>query len=445
MSASVVLLALSFAAASLLTLLYFALIRTVDDVAASRVHDIARALQTEGPGDLGPRLLMRNNQVVVVQLVDSAGTVVAHSSGAPARVAAAGAFGPKLTRGVRPVPFADNDLRLSGQSVQTPTGAYTIIVGGTTEGVESTVKSAALVLAVAAPAITVAAALASHWLVRRSLRSVEMIRARVAEISATGLSERVPVPPRHDEISALAETMNAMLARVHDGHRAQQQFVGDASHELRNPLTTIISALEVCIAHPELLTVELAEGALLPEAQRMRALVEDLLLLARADERGLRRGGTSVLLDEVAEAEAARMRQRAASVFVTASPTPVVADPAAMARAVHNLLDNATRHASSRVDVSVRQDGPDAVLVVADDGPGIPEGDRARVFERFVRLDAGRSRQAGGTGLGLAIVAEIIAAHDGTAKITDTPGGGATVTVVFPRSGDGRALSAKTQ
>ncbi|MGL6236155.1 MAG: HAMP domain-containing sensor histidine kinase [Segniliparus sp.] len=433
-SASVVLLALSFVAASLLALLYFTLIRTIDDAAANRVHDIARALQTEGPQDLGSRLLAPNNHVALVQLVDDSGTVIARSSAASSAPAAApGEFGPKLRRGVRAVPSADNDLRMSGQRVQTPTGAYTVIVGGTVEDVESTVEPAALVLAVATPAIAAVAALVSHRLVRRSLRSVEAIRSRVADISASGLSERVPVPPQHDEISALAETMNAMLARVQDGHRAQQQFVGDASHELRNPLTTIISALEVCIAHPQLLTTELATDTLLPEAQRMRALVEDLLLLARADERGLDRGGAHVLLDEIAGVEAARARRHTSTpIRVTAAPTPVTADSAALARVVRNLLDNAARYASSRVDVSVRSRGPEAVLVVADDGPGIPEDDRARVFERFVRLGADRSRQAGGTGLGLAIVAEIVAAHGGTAAIADTPGGGTTITVVLP-------------
>ena len=435
-SGAVVLLALSFTAASLLALLYLTLIRTVDVAAANRVHDIATALQAESPNDLGSRLLASNNHVMLVQLVDSSGTVIVRSDEAPASpLAAPGTFRPKLSRGVRATSFTNNDLRLSGQRVQTPTGAYTIIVGGTIEDVESTVESAALVLAVATPAITLAAALVSHRLVRRSLRSVEAIRSRVADISASGLSERVPVPQQRDEISALAETMNAMLARVQDGHRAQQQFVGDASHELRNPLTTIISALEVCIAHPELLTTELATDTLLPEAQRMRALVEDLLLLARADERGLPRGDAHVLLDEIAHAEASRMRQHANTpIYVTTTPTPVTAEAEALARVIRNLLDNAARHASTRVDVSVRQHGPEAVLTVADDGPGIPENDRARVFERFVRLDTDRSRQRGGTGLGLAIVAEIVAAHTGTAKITGTPGGGTTITVALPHA-----------
>ena len=128
---------------------------------------------------------------------------------------------------------------------------------------------------------------------------MDAIRNRVAEISTSDLAERVPVPASRDEIAALAVTMNEMLSRIEAGHRAQQRFLGDASHELRSPLATIISGLEAAEVHPELLDAELAINTLLPEAHRMRLLIEDLLLLARADEQSLVLRKEQVLLGDL--------------------------------------------------------------------------------------------------------------------------------------------------
>jgi signal transduction histidine kinase len=268
---------------------------------------------------------------------------------------------------------------------------------------------------------------------RRSLRSVDAIRARVAEISTSDLTERVPVPPGRDEISALAMTMNDMLARIESGHEAQRQFVGDASHELRSPLTAIISALDVAVSHPEVFDLKLATSTLVPEAQRMRVLVEDLLLLARADEHRLALHRESVRLDDIATGEVVRQRRIARrEIGVDAQPTELHGDGAALSRLVRNLLENAVRHAGRRVTVTVRPVDEYAVVTVTDDGPGIPEKDRMRVFDRFVRLDSDRARSSGGTGLGLSIVAEIATAHGGEVRIGDGIGGGTAVTVQLP-------------
>jgi signal transduction histidine kinase len=225
-----------------------------------------------------------------------------------------------------------------------------------------------------------------------------------------------------------------MLARIEAGHDAQRRFVGDASHELRSPVAAIISALDVAAAHPELLNSDLAATTLRPEAQRMQALVEDLLLLARADEGGPAWRRTDVDLDDVASNELDRLR-RVTSVTIDAElvPTRLVGDPVGLSRVVRNVLENAVRHATSRVELRVGCEGPNAVLVVGDDGPGIPEAERARVFDRFVRLDSDRARSGGGTGLGLAIVAEVVAAHGGNVTVGDRPSGGALMTVQLPR------------
>ncbi len=244
---------------------------------------------------------------------------------------------------------ANDDMRVSGQRVNTPSGDYTVLVGGGSEAVEATARTVALLLACGAPIIVAVAAGASYWLVRGSLQSVGKIRKRVAEISTSDLAERVPVPTSHDEISALAVTMNEMLARLEAGHNAQQRFVGDASHELRSPLATIISGLEVAEAHPELLDTELAVNTLLPEAQRMSTLIEDLLLLARADEQSLVLRKEDVALDDLAELEAARARREAGcTIHTDICPAGVTGDPAAISRMIRNLVDNAVRQANSR-------------------------------------------------------------------------------------------------
>jgi signal transduction histidine kinase len=207
----------------------------------------------------------------------------------------------------------------------------------------------------------------------------------------------------------------------------------NASHELRSPLATIISALEVAAAHPELLDQELAGSTLMPEAQRMRSLVEDLLLLARADERGLSVRREDIDLDDLAAGETARLRREThLAVHTDFEPTRVVGDTAALSRVLRNLLDNAARHAKSRVEFAVWSTAHTALVCVGDDGAGIPEMDRQKVFDRFVRLDSDRSRSGGGTGLGLAIVAEIVAAHHGSVRIDDRPGGGTRVTIQLP-------------
>jgi signal transduction histidine kinase len=265
------------------------------------------------------------------------------------------------------------------------------------------------------------------------MRSVDEIRSRVAEISSSDLAERVPVPDNRDEISALAVTMNEMLARIEAGHAAQKRFVGDASHELRSPLATIVSALEVAASHPELLAHLLATNTLMPEAQRMQSLVDDLLLLARADEHRLTLRAEDVDLEDLAAGEVERLCHRTRLVISTAlAPTRITGDSGALSRALRNLLDNAARHAATLIEVKVDSDGQYATASVGDDGPGIPAADRRRVMDRFVRLDEDRSRSGGGAGLGLAIVSEIVAAHNGTVSIDDRPGGGTLVTIQLP-------------
>ena len=433
-SATVVCVAFAIAGAFLVLVLYRSLLSSVDDAAAGRVRDTLAALAFDKPSELDGALLTTDQRVVAVQIIDADGRVIAHSDSAPdTPLIPVTSFGVTMRTGIPDNASPDNDMRISGQTADTRTGRYTVLAGGGSESAETTIRTVAVLLAIAAPIVIGVAAAASYRLVKRSLRSVEAIRNRVAEISASELSERVPVPSQKDEIAALATTMNEMLARVEAGHAAQRRFVGDASHELRSPLTTIISALEVAQDYPELLDDELKNGSLIPEAHRMQALVEDLLLLARADEQGLTIRKDHVDLDVIAEGDAARVRrEHGLHVYTDLEAVRLIGDVSGISRVVRNLLDNAARHAKSRIEITVAARGEQVVLTVGDDGPGIPAADRVRVFDRFVRIDTDRSRTGGGTGLGLAIVAEIVSAHSGSVGIGERLGGGTLVTVTLP-------------
>nr|WP_243731562.1 HAMP domain-containing sensor histidine kinase [Nocardioides ochotonae] len=272
----------------------------------------------------------------------------------------------------------------------------------------------------------------------RALAPVERIREEVEQITGDRLDRRVPEPPSRDEIHRLARTMNQMLERLESSRERQQRFVADASHELRSPLASIRQTAEVAQAHPGALPEgELAE-AVLEESGRMQRLVEQLLVLTRAGEAAGAHASYDVDLDDIALAEARRVRRGGLQVDTSGiGPGRVRGDGVALGQVVRNLVDNAVRHAETTVRLAVREraeDGrdPDVELVVEDDGPGIPEAERERVFDRFVRLDEARARDAGGSGLGLAIVREIVTAHGGTVAITSSPAGGARVVVRLP-------------
>jgi signal transduction histidine kinase len=261
--------------------------------------------------------------------------------------------------------------------------------------------------------------------VGRALRPVEQIRAEVAEISTGALERRVPEPASADEIGRLAQTMNTMLDRLQTGNERQRRFTADASHELRSPLASLRSQLEVARAHPDRADWILTSDDSLAEIDRMERLVRDLLMLARADAGGLKIGHDPVDLAQLARREADRVGQRGR---VTVDDTGIV-DGQVMGSAdwlgavVRNLLDNAERHAVSTVTVEVAKRGPSVEMAVANDGPSIPTEARDHVFERFARLDESRDRDAGGAGLGLSIARDVLAAHGGTIEVADSPDG----------------------
>ncbi len=253
------------------------------------------------------------------------------------------------------------------------------------------------------------------WLVtRRALRPVEGIRGEMAAITAsTDLSRRVPVPSSKDEIGRLARTTNETLAALESSVERQRRFVADASHELRSPIASLRTQLEVGVAHPELLDVP---GAV-EDTVRLQRLAADLLLLARLDA-GERPADARVdLAAMVREESSQRVADRIPVRAGELASAEVAGSRSQLGRVLGNLLDNAQRHAVSSVRVAVVREGEWAVLRVEDDGPGVPESERERIFERFVRLDDARARDDGGAGLGLAIARDVAVRHGGSLAV----------------------------
>ena len=271
------------------------------------------------------------------------------------------------------------------------------------------------------------------WLVvGRALRPVEQIRGAVTAITSADLSLRVPEPGTDDEIGRLASTMNDMLARLEDSAARQRRFVADASHELRSPLTAIRTGLEVGLSHPDRAPWPEIAGRAVRQSQRLEQLIAELLVLAKADALRLAARRQPVDLAALLADLAAATPAPGVSIDLSVAPgTATTGNPEDLSRMFRNLLDNAIRYARHRVLITAAARPEGIVVEIADDGPGIPEEERERVFGRFVRLDASREQASGSAGLGLAIAREIATAHGATIVLTEAPGGGtrAVVTV----------------
>ncbi|GAA4365942.1 HAMP domain-containing sensor histidine kinase [Nocardioides caricicola] len=310
---------------------------------------------------------------------------------------------------------------------------YVVSVAVSLEDVDESTTALLLPLAVGLPVLVLLVGATTWVATTRALAPVERIRREAEQITGDRLDRRVSEPPARDEIHRLARTVNQMLGRLQDSRDRQRQFVSDASHELRSPLASIRQTAEVARAHPGALPEDELADAVLEESVRMQRLVEQLLLLARADEGAVARTDQDVDLDDLALTVARAARRPDLRVDSSAiGPGRVRGDRVSLAQLVQNLVDNAVRHADEVVAVTVRQDGGTVELVVEDDGPGIAAEDRGRVFDRFVRLDEARARDAGGSGLGLAIVREVVTAHGGTVDVATSPLGGARFVVRLP-------------
>jgi signal transduction histidine kinase len=410
------------------------LTENLDEQLRQRASEVALLVRGGTIPDVLPG---RSDDDVVAQVVTSDGDVIAQSMG----IRGHGPLAPVRSLRVDGSPHtdhlpidADDAFRVVARHVTSADGVAIVLVAGNLDDVNEAAIALRTSLIVGIPIVAAALAALIWWLVGRTLRSVEAIRAEVVNIHGHDLHRRVPVPRGQTEIARLARTMNDMLDRLEDSTRRQERFVADASHELRSPLTRMRSELEVDLTHPEGADPRATERSILDETIGLQRLVDDLLQLARSDAGTGPTMRTALDLDDLVLRHARRLRAdgRVEVDITGVSAAQVEGDTEQLDRAIRNVADNAVRHARSRVELALSERDGDAVLTVSDDGPGIPAEERERVFERFARVDASRTAGDGGTGLGLAITREIVERHGGTIVVDPTYDAGARFVVTLP-------------
>jgi heavy metal sensor kinase len=325
-------------------------------------------------------------------------------------------------------------LRQAGRA--TPT---VLVVASPLADVDRSVERLRLLLLVAGPMALVLAGGGGWLLARAALRPVGRMTEQAEAIGADRLHDRVSVPDAADELNRLARTLNGMLDRIERGVVEQRRFVADASHELRTPLAVMRAELEVALRGDDP-AADASEvlGSAAEEVTRMSKIVDDLLTLAHRDENSLELLLAPVDLGGIAAEVAGQLRPLAEAggvrLEVEAPSVPVVADQARVTQVVTNLVDNAVKYtgAGGSVRVRVWEQGGGGALAVGDTGPGIGPEDLPKVFDRFFRLDAARTRARGGSGLGLAICKELVEAHGGRIWADSVPGAGSTFTLTLP-------------
>jgi signal transduction histidine kinase len=305
-----------------------------------------------------------------------------------------------------------------------------VVVAGDLVGGVTLLAHAAVGMVLAGIVLAGVVTAAAWFATRAALRPVDRMRLSAAALPP---GERLPVPPAVDELRALAEEFNLLLARRDDAVARLERFTGDAAHELRSPVAAIRAQAEVAVAHPDPELTGETLRAIAEETARLSTLLSDLLALARADA-GRRPPAQPVDLVAAAGAAVARATLAAADgpALELVAPTPVTAaaTPSEVATVLDNLIGNARRHAGSLVRVAVLPGGRTAArLVVEDDGPGIAEADRRRIFDRFLRLNP---EAGGGAGLGLPLVAALVQGRGGTVAVGAREGGGARFEVRWP-------------
>jgi signal transduction histidine kinase len=391
----------------------------------------------------------------VVQVIDARGRIVAASAGAdrlvPLLPAARAATVARTQAGTlvdgRPygLPEFLRVVAVPGERGET------VIAAVSFDAVRDTLTTVAHALLIGTPALLLLMIWVSWLITGSTLRPITALRRGAERVTATGVPSGLPVPEARDEVHSLAVTLNDMLSRLEGAQQRQRQFVSDTAHELRSPIASIRAQLEVALDHPGSQEWEQTAQDVLADTMRLAQLAEDLLVLARLEERaGLARGGGTRVggspeltaagtVDLAGLVTGTTGRYAQARVPVSASvpePCSVAGDADALGRMLVNLIDNAVRYARSRVTVAVTCADGSVLVTVTDDGPGIAAGDQERAFERFTTLDGARARRDGdvsGAGLGLAIVRATALAHGGTAWLEDA-GPGLRALVRLPRA-----------
>lgn len=417
---------LGLGGAVLYGVLRFVGLHTLDRSASATAHDVVSLVRTDRLPDPIPV-----TGAQIVQVVDARDRVVSASLNADRLTAML--TPPELRRALRaPVEVSGSRNGLASRLRVTATRAAAdrvVLVAQQLDQLERSARVLRRALLVTFPVLLFVLALIAWRVIGATLRPVEALRAGAERISGSGRDERLPVPDTDDEVGALARTLNSMLDRLSSSRERQRAFLGDVAHELRSPLASMRTQLEVAEQLGE--GGELVEG-LHAETVRMGALVEDLLVLARLDaDTTPLSSPVPVELGSLLEAVGARYVDERLVVRPVSPPElSVLGDHDELLRVLSNLVDNGLRHASGRVELSTERRGGRVALLVDDDGPGVPAADRERVLQRFTRLDEARARDAGGSGLGLAIVRELLARRGGRIVLADSPLGGLRVEVL---------------
>ena len=382
----------------------------------------------------------------LIQIVDLDGHVVARSANlGSARLPTPPGLIARLRQGepvLETLPdFGDEPLRLLSVPLQLGTGAYVIQVGGSLDDVHVATRWARWLFLTMSLAILGAVVLTGAMLARAILRPIDQIVLRARVMGASGLAERLPHPGGRDEISRLVETLNEMLARVEHVFEAQRRFTADASHELRSPLSRLRAELEVTLRRPrDRPEYEEALRSCLAEVARLSRLTEALLTLARLDAGESREAPRQdVALAPILGEAAARLggggQDRDISVVLEVPETLRVAvAPAAVSLVISNVLDNAIKFSppGGKVTIAAFVEDGAAVVAVSDTGPGVPEEELPRLFERFYRGSSARATDTPGVGLGLAICRLVVESQGGSITLEPAPGGGASIRIRLP-------------
>lgn len=402
-----------------------------------RVHDVAPGTSTS----FFPRLDK------FIQIVDTNGHVVARSANlGDARLPMHPDLLDERHRGEQVFEtlehFGDEPVRMLSVAIQVGAARYGIQVAGSLDDANAVLRTARYLFLAMTAGILGVVVLTGGMLARGILRPIDRIVAQARVIEGSALGKRLQHPGSRDEIARLVETLNEMLGRIEQIFDAQRRFTADASHELRSPLSRLRAELEVTLRRPrEGLEYEEALRSCLAEVERLSRLAEELLTLARLEagephEAPLEPVRLAPILDEAVTRLEPEARRREVKVLMDPPPTDLFVKfaPAAATLIVANVLDNAVKFSppGARVRIQVTSEGSAAVIAVSDSGPGVPEEEMPRLFERFYRGSAARSTEMPGVGLGLAICRLLVDAQGGGISVASAPGGGATVRVRFP-------------
>jgi signal transduction histidine kinase len=453
--------ALAAVAVVLVTALAAALNRGLNDSARQTAQEVAALVDANRLPDPVPVAA----GTAVVQVVDSGGRIVAASAGADRLV-------PLLSeREAASVARSRTGVMLDGRPYGLPEvlrvvaapghRGETVIAAVSYDAVRDSLVTVAHALLIGTPALLLLMIWVIWLITGSTLRPIAALRRAAERVTATGVPRGLPVPEARDEVHSLAVTLNDMLSRLEAAQQRQRRLVSDTAHELRSPIASIRAQLEVALDHPESQGWEQTARDVLADTMRLARLAEDLLMLARLEERAGQAGDrppaiegrrppvpvATDLADLAIEVSACYAQARVPVSADAPGPCPVSGDAEGLRRMLVNLIDNAVRYAASRVRFTVAAAGAGgadgervALVTVTDDGPGIPPGQLEQAFDRFTTLDDARARgpgETGGAGLGLAIVRATAIAHGGTAWLSNA-GPGLRAVVRLPLAGTAR-------